>query len=299
MKYGNEHVDASRTHLNNVLCFRDAPQRETAAEELARLRARVEEIDAAEPPKRIRRDRVTLVSIEVPVPAGLLPEQENAFFQAAFSAIARFCGGSQNCGQIRVHRDEVHEYMDPVTREHKTSRVHAHMIGIPYVKGRGVNCKAFMSRDRLRQIQQDVDNQCRQKLGIQFLDGSRQRSRGTVEDLKLASARVEQEQRVLESLREQQQEAAKSLQETLEARDAIQDAITALEAKQECLEASVRDLERVLPVMQHVDVACRILDDMDPDKAYEFWSELRAYGIDPERNPEYLAHTVNDLDLER
>ena len=77
--YGNEHIDPSKSHLNGILHWHGTPSRETAAEELARLRRRVEEIDKIEPPARIRKDRVTLVSVEIPVPEYLPPEEEKKF----------------------------------------------------------------------------------------------------------------------------------------------------------------------------------------------------------------------------
>ena len=289
VEYGNEHVDASRTHLNSVLHFRGAPAQETSAEELARLKARVAEIDAVEPPARIRKDRVTLVSFEVPVPAGLPPEREAEFFKAAFSEIARFCGGRQNCGTIRIHRDEVHDYLDPVTREKRTSRVHAHCVAIPYVEGRGVNCKAFTSRERLRQIQQAIDSRCRRDLGIPYLDGSRQRSRGSVEDLKLASSRAEREERYLAELRRDCQEAQDELITAQQGLMNLQERTEALRASQRRLEASVdalraeaAELRDTLPIVRRVGLAAEILDSLDSDLAEDFRQILADGGIRPD-----------------
>lgn len=193
VQYRNEHIDKSRSALNGVRYFEGQNAKATSHDEYERLRARVEEIDRAEPPKRIRKDRVTMVAFEVPVPEGLPADKEAKFFSLAYREIARMCGGANNVSTMRIHRDEVHEYTDPLTKERKTSRVHAHVVGIPYVKGRGVNCKQFMSRQALRDLQKRIDDKCRSDLGVQFMDGSRQRSRGSVEDLKRASARTEQE----------------------------------------------------------------------------------------------------------
>ena len=282
VEYGNEHVDASRTLLNGVLRFRGAPAQETAAEELDRLRRRVAEIDAVEPPARIRKDRVTLVSFEVPVPAGLPPEREAEFFKAAFSEIARFCGGRQNCGTIRIHRDEVHDYLDPVTREKRTSRVHAHCVAIPYVEGRGVNCKAFTSRERLRQIQQAVDSRCRRDFGIPYLDGSRQRSRGSVEDLKIASARVEAEERRLAELRQEQAQALNDLM--------------GIHANLEGARLEAAELRDALPIVRQVARAAEILQELDSDLAEDFWAALRDEGIHPDRDQLRLQQAAQTVE---
>lgn len=278
VEYGNEHVDASRTHLNGVLRFRGTPKHETAAEELDRLRRRVAEIDAVEPPKRIRRDRVTMVSIEVPCPAmPLTPDEEDKFFRLAYREIAKFCGGSQNCGNIQIHRDEVHNYIDSVTKETRTSRVHAHCLCIPYVAGKGVNCKSFMSRDRLRQIQQAIDDRCRQELGIPYLDGSRQRSRGSVESLKLASAREEVYKTYEElSEAEQQLKATQIRVSDLKAEE------SRLEASTAALRAEAAELRDVIPIVRRVSLAAEVLDNLDSDLADDFRRILADGGIHPD-----------------
>ena len=201
VEYENEHIDKSLSGRNSVRYWKGVHDPEmTAQGEYQRLRDRVAEIDRKEPPKRIRKDRVTMVGFEVPVPEGLPPEQESRFFSIAYKAFAKMCGGTQNVSTLRIHRDEVHDYLDPVTKDVKTSRVHAHCVGIPYVPGKGVNCKSWMTRAALRDLQADIDRQCRSELGVAFMDGSRQRSRGTVEDLKRCSAQAvtAQEARIAE-----------------------------------------------------------------------------------------------------
>lgn len=205
VEYANKHIDKNKISTNGSRYFNGIHGKNiNAHDDYERLRRRVEEIDAQEPPKRIRRDRVTMIAFEIPVPEGLPPEQESAFFSIAYRQFARMCGGAKNVSTLRIHRDEVHEYTDPITKERKTSRVHAHCVGIPYVPGKGVNCKAFMSRQALRDLQAAIDQRCRSELGVAFLDGSRQRSRGSVEDLKLASAKAEEERALAERIAAQE-----------------------------------------------------------------------------------------------
>lgn len=292
VEYGNEHVDPERSHLNGVLRFRGAPRNETAAEELARLRARVAEIDAAEPPARIRKDRVTLVSIEVPCPAvPLTPDEEDKFFRAAYAEIAKFCGGSENCGSIQIHRDEVHDYIDSVTKEARTSRVHAHCLCIPYVAGKGVNCKSFMNRGRLRQIQQAVDTRVRRDLGISYLDGSRQKSRGNVESLKLASAREE----VYKALQELS-EAGQELKATQTRVSDLKATESQLEASVASLRAEAAELRDALPIVRSVARAAEILDELDSDLAEDFLAALRDEGIHPDRDQLRLQQSAETVE---
>lgn len=227
VQYRNEHIDKSLSGRNSELHYRDVHAKGGKAhDEYQRLRDRVQAIDAKEPPKRVRSDRVTMVAFEVPVPAGLPADKENAFFKLAYKEIVRMCGGAENVSPLKIHRDEIHDYLDPVTKEVKTSRVHAHCVGIPYIKGKGVNCKAFTARQRLRDIQQAIDRQCRDKLGVAFVDGTGQRSRGSVEDLKRYSAQAvtAQEARIADL----QAQTAKSAQDAQKAQEAAVNARTEL-----------------------------------------------------------------------
>lgn len=227
VQYRNEHVNPELSKHNGELYYRDVHAKGGKAhDEYQRLRDRVRVIDEKEPPKRIRADRVTMVAFEVPVPAELPADKENAFFKLAYKEIARMCGGAENISPLKIHRDEIHDYLDPVTKEVKTSRVHAHCVGIPYVKGKGINCKAFTARQRLRDIQQAIDRRCREELGVAFLDGTGQRSRGSVEDLKRYSAQAvaAQEARIADL----QAQTAKSTQDAQKAKEAALNARTEL-----------------------------------------------------------------------
>ena len=241
IQYRNEHIDKSKTASNSYRYFKGQDPAATSKDEYTRLKARVEEIDKAEPPKRIRKDRVTMCAFEIPAPAGLPAEKEEKFFSLAYREIARMCGGAENVSTLRIHRDEVHEYTDPLTKERKTSRVHAHVVGIPYVKGKGVNCKQFMTRQALRDLQRRIDDKCRQNLNIAFMDGSRQRSRGTVEDLKLASAKAEDELALAERITSQKAQIAEQEARLEELRqDTAKAALDASRARAEALEQQER-----------------------------------------------------------
>ena len=71
-----------------------------------RLKQRIEHLDKIHPPKRVRKDRVTTVSFEIPTPDNLKPEDESKFFSIAYSEIARTCGGMKNVTNGYVHNDE-------------------------------------------------------------------------------------------------------------------------------------------------------------------------------------------------
>lgn len=308
VQYRNEHIDKGKTASNSYRYFKGQDPTATSKDEYARLKARVEEIDKAEPPKRIRKDRVTMCAFEIPAPAGLPAEKEEKFFSLAYREIARMCGGAENISTLRIHRDEVHEYTDPLTKERKTSRVHAHVVGIPYVKGKGVNCKQFMTRQALRDLQKRIDDRCRSDLGVQFMDGSRQRSRGTVEDLKRVSARTEQE--LAERIAEQERhiadldvQAAKSTQAAQKAAKEAQEALDTLAWAQSTTEDAEQlkyQLDKIADQVDHARRRAALQDELRAWLTRKYPEVVEEYDRYIERTASMVKKTRRDLDdLER
>ena len=211
VEYNNKHVKKELSHLNYEICAKGGVKR-TAHQELNRLKQRIEHLDKIHPPKRVRKDRVTTVSFEVPTPDNLRPEDEVKFFSIAYSEIAKTCGGMKNVTNGYVHNDEKHEYFDPIKKEFVTSRAHMHMQGIAWTDDFGINGKNFMTRERIIELNKRIDERCRKELGISFLkeEVSQHNEKWVkVEDLKRESA-LTLEKRVteLEELKEQMRSEA-------------------------------------------------------------------------------------------
>ncbi|NQK46306.1 hypothetical protein HO505_10465 [Streptococcus suis] len=211
VEYNNKHVNKELSHLNYEISAKGGGKR-TAHQELNRLKQRIEHLDKIHPPKRVRKDRVTTVSFEVPTPDNLKPEDESKFFSIAYSEIARTCGGMKNVTNGYVHNDEKHEYFDPIKKEFVTSRAHMHMQGIAWTDDFGINGKNFMTRERIIELNKRIDERCRKELGISFLkeEVSQHNEKWLkVEDLKRESA-LALEKRVteLEELKEQMRSEA-------------------------------------------------------------------------------------------
>ena len=180
----NKHIDPSKSHLNVNLDDRYS----NSSEVQAAIRQRVKEIDKVLPPLRKKKDRIIMVCIEVPAPrADMSYEDAVRFLTKANEAInERF--GLENCHGAMVHADEQHNYIDPRDKTVKESRIHLHKEVIPYVDGKGVNGKEFVKKQLYRELNQLLDEVCKKELGYPFQDGSKQKSRGRVEDLKADSA---------------------------------------------------------------------------------------------------------------
>lgn len=187
VEYANKWVDKSRTHLNTVIgasgLVDDVP---STRKTIARLKKRVREIDDVLPPKRVRKDRVTMVTLTIAAPDGLLKKDEERFFRIAYDEIAAFCGGVENCSDGFIHRDEQHEYID-TDGSKCTSRPHMHMAVVPFVEGKGINGKAFETRSRMRALNESIDQRCREELHISFMTRRRGRTGRTVEELQAMS----------------------------------------------------------------------------------------------------------------
>lgn len=224
IQYKNPFLDKSRTHLNTRLSHSN--KFETGKEAAERLRNRVKEIDAVEPPQRVRKDRVTAISFTVSAPEGLPPEQEEQFFNIVYRHLTEKAGGPENISPMYIHRDETHEYFNvnntgkdnDKTGTIVTSRVHAHCTCVPYVPGKGVNAKTFMTRSTMRDLNRTIDKSCKEELGIPFLTGARQPYGRSVEELRSASeqARRRMEVEEIEKKKEKAQTELEDIEKEIE-----------------------------------------------------------------------------------
>ena len=140
-----------------------------------------------------------------------------------------------------------------------------------------------MSRQALRDLQKRVDDRCRSEIGVNFMDGSRQKSRGTVEDLKRASARTEQElaeriaaqEAILADLRSQtavaRAEAKEAAKEAARARTEALEQREAAEAFRAEAGEAYEDLHRIGTIGFMVDYIERY-----HEREFELWAMDRA-----------------------
>lgn len=196
--YSNGHIDLSKSGKNQLLInsqlqfdsrynvngfFKQS--KISAKSELERLNTRVKELDKIKPPKRVRKDRVTAVTFNVPLPEDITDrKQAEQFFADTYKMITDLCGGEKNVSVGIAHFDEIHDYYDSSKDEFATSRPHMHVMGIPWTDEHGVNCKNFMTRESMKGLNRQIDSYCREKFKKPYLTQTGQISRGTVEDLK-------------------------------------------------------------------------------------------------------------------
>lgn len=152
---------------------------------LERMKTRTKEVDEVQPPKRIRKDRMTCCFIELPCPDELTQQgRSDEFFHKAYKVIQNFFGDSNVHGGF-VHKDERHEYTDKDGKQ-RMSLEHMHTLVSAYTREKGINGKAFETKARLRAFNKALDEMCAREFGVHLNTGERA-DRKSVETLKQKS----------------------------------------------------------------------------------------------------------------
>jgi hypothetical protein len=180
--YGNQDIDRALADRNEMAG--------TAEEARARIRETIAWVDSVTPPKRVRGDRKTVAELCVPAPrSGMSDQDARQFLTAACEALVDAPG--MHVVGVALHGDETHEYIDPDSKERVQSRLHLHVLVVPDVPGHGCNMKNWLTKSRYREINQLLDRVCKRELGYTYQDGTKSRSRGDVERVKVKSLQAE------------------------------------------------------------------------------------------------------------
>lgn len=136
-----------------------------------------------------RKDRVTCFGLNVPAPKDLKPEDEKAFFMEVLEIIKNQYG-EDNIIQYYVHQDEKHEYINAETGEQCMSRTHMQCYVVPEHNGK-LNGKWFSNKSNMIKLNNAIHRMAQEQFGVMFMDGSKKKSRKTVEQLKSESTYLE------------------------------------------------------------------------------------------------------------
>lgn len=255
--YGNQDIDRALADRNEMAG--------TAEEARARIRETIAWVDSVTPPKRVRGDRKTVAELCVPAPrSGMSDQDARQFLTAACEALVDAPG--MHVVGVALHGDETHEYIDPDSKERVQSRLHLHVLVVPDVPGHGCNMKNWLTKSRYREINQLLDRVCKRELGYTYQDGTKSRSRGDVERVKVKSLQAEaaeltakidmlrQEATQLDAVRQKAcQDATRATQEAdkaVERAKAAERSRSASEAAQKYSEAQTEAAERRLEQIQ-------------------------------------------------
>ena len=135
---------------------------------------------------------MTLQNIEIPVPENLPRQDYNKWF-CRVGEILCDAYGRDNFIDAQIHYDEEHEYIDAETHEKRMSRVHMHASVVPEINGQ-LNCKRMSGRANMRKLNNAIEKMTVSEFGCKFMDGSKKKSKQTINELKNDSAKLEAEQ---------------------------------------------------------------------------------------------------------
>ena len=261
-QHTNKDIDKSRTYLNMQFGLMNE-----GYEAICKAYdERIADLDSRENANR-RKDRVTLIGLSIPSPKGLTQEQSADWFCEVWRILDEQYGSDLLGGA--VHFDEVHEYTDPTTHEKRMSRPALHAYIVPEVDGK-LNAKKVSSRGCMVALNNTVEAMTKARFGVQFMDGSKKKSRKSVEELKQESDKAA-------ILVEAQQEAAKIVEEARQRADKLDfDAVEKMEkAEAFAVEERRKASEFAENVRRKVSRKSREIEDAAKTSANEVLSDAK------------------------
>lgn len=200
-------AEHSNKHINKDLTYKNIQIGGSYEEVRKRYEDTLAELDSR-PRANKRIDRTTVVAVEGPLPepdeTKDTEQQRNAWI-AGVEKILKSEHPEAVFLAKYIHYDEVHDYINPETGEHVTSRPHMHMYVMPVIEGKLNGKKFFPGRASLRQFHRKVDELTKEIYGFTYGNGSKKKSFDTVEHLKFESEKAELEERKI-ALEEKEKE---------------------------------------------------------------------------------------------
>lgn len=141
---------------------------ESFKEAMDKAEKRLKEVDAVLPPKRLKKDRIEVLLVNIPCPREITEQGKTKEFFNKVNDCMKEYFGEENWHGMEIHVDEVHGYYDRVKHEECMSLEHAHGVATPFVDGKGVNAKGFMTKANLSRATKVIDEMCLKEFGISY-----------------------------------------------------------------------------------------------------------------------------------
>lgn len=235
--HDNEHIQRNLTSRNMQLVDRDY-------KDTCKLYDDILAHHDSMPNANRRKDRVTCFGLTIPIPDAVA---DDAGFALGVYDIICDQYGVQNILQMYTHVDEVHEYVDATTHDTRNSLRHIHCYVVP-INDQGKLCgKDFSSKKNMMTINKSIDDMCVREYGCHFVNGSKQKSRDSVEHLKLLSQQ-KQIQQQQQQLQEQQQQIQQQQIRIKQQQEAIQRG----KAEYKQLQEQASELRECIPIAKQI-----------------------------------------------
>lgn len=179
----NEHIDLSKTKYNAQL-------KRNYEQTKKRFDERMDWLES-QPNKNKRSDKVICFGLEIPLPEDMPHGKEVEWTNKVYHIVSDMYG-KDNVMNVYYHADEQHDYMDSATKQTRTSRKHVHLLVVPEIDGR-LNGRDFSARRNMNKLNNAIHEMSLHDYGCKFMDGSKKKSKDTVEALKRESERLELE----------------------------------------------------------------------------------------------------------
>lgn len=137
-------------------------------EAMDKAEKRLKEVDKVLPPKRLKKDRIEVLLVNIPCPREITEQGKTKEFFDKVNDCMKEYFGEKNWHGMEIHVDEVHGYYDRNKHEQCMSLEHAHGVATPFVEGKGVNAKGFMTKANLSRATQVIDEMCLKEFGISY-----------------------------------------------------------------------------------------------------------------------------------
>lgn len=141
---------------------------ESFKEAMDKAEKRLKEVDKVLPPKRLKKDRIEVLLVNIPCPREITEQGKTKEFFDKVNDCMKEYFGEKNWHGMEIHVDEVHGYYDRNKHEQCMSLEHAHGVATPFVEGKGVNAKGFMTKANLSRATQVIDEMCLKEFGISY-----------------------------------------------------------------------------------------------------------------------------------
>lgn len=269
-EHSNKDIDKSKTALNTSLYdLSYAEMCDRYDEAMQRYQSNSK--------RAIRKDAVTLLDAIVTAPA----ELDDALIDLWVSDVVDIINKHYKADVVldaKIHRDEIHDYVDPDSHKTVQSRVHAHIFVLPEVEQR-LCCKQFTSRQNIMSLNRRIDKMTRNLYSCKFMTGQKAHDRDfqTVEQLKRASDNAE--------LERQSRQISSKLQDTHNKLSAIQ---KALKDANKQLQAVSQQLQQQKAEMHDISISVK--------KQKRKLNKLREYRDDVRSDLESLLANRNSVD---
>lgn len=142
-----------------------------------------------QPKANKRKDRVTAFGLNIPISNDLPRRQQEKARQRILDIVREQYPESVILGDY-LHNDEQHWYTDAETGEKRLSMAHEHIYIVPVKDGK-LNGKWFSSAENITKLNNKLHDMFEKEFNVQFMDGTKTKSRKSMGQLKIASEKKE------------------------------------------------------------------------------------------------------------